>query len=208
MGKSSIFIRFRGCNLRCKWCDTKYSSFPEHYNGKNFTLEDAITFIKKNKQISNIIFTGGEPLLFQEQIFEIMMNFKNKSFEIETNGTIEIKEKILNFNPLLNISPKPAHSQLKEHMKRIKKIEYRLLEQVKLLNYKNYIVKFVIKDRQDLIFAESLIKKYKMDKNNVYLQPNCQSKEECIKRGKEIIKICLKKGYNYSSRLQFLIGIK
>ena len=24
-GELATFIRFQGCNLRCKWCDTKYS---------------------------------------------------------------------------------------------------------------------------------------------------------------------------------------
>ena len=24
-GELSTFIRFKGCNLRCRWCDTKYS---------------------------------------------------------------------------------------------------------------------------------------------------------------------------------------
>jgi 7-carboxy-7-deazaguanine synthase len=207
-GKPSIFIRFQGCNLRCKWCDTKYSSYPEYFSKKTLNLDQVFNFIKKNKQINNIIFTGGEPLLFQKEILTIMKKFKEKNFEIETNGTIEVKKEILEFKPLFNISPKPIYSQIGEFQKKLGKLDYKLLNQLLNLNYQNFIVKFVISSKRDLDFVEKIKRDFLLNNEKIYLQANCQSKEDCTKRSKEIIKICLKKGYNFSPRLQFLLGFK
>ena len=61
IGKRSIFIRTAGCNLSCKFCDTKYS-----YKGKNFTREEIINIVKdisKRYNTNQIVWTGGEPTL-------------------------------------------------------------------------------------------------------------------------------------------------
>ncbi|HPP66359.1 MAG TPA: 7-carboxy-7-deazaguanine synthase QueE [bacterium] len=85
-GIPAIFIRFYGCNLQCRFCDT-----PIAFIKKRSMDEESI--LKKVKTISagrikNIIITGGEPYL--QNFTALVRNLKQNGFSIavETNGTI------------------------------------------------------------------------------------------------------------------------
>ena len=61
-GTHALFIRLSGCNLKCSFCDTKYS----WTEGTQTIQEDIIKKIKEYRDKFNnnyIIWTGGEPLL-------------------------------------------------------------------------------------------------------------------------------------------------
>jgi len=83
MGCPTLFIRTTGCNLRCPWCDTKYA----YEGGEERTVDSLIEEIEKSK-LRFVTFTGGEPLLWGEQIKEIVDRVKDKVITVETNGTI------------------------------------------------------------------------------------------------------------------------
>lgn len=107
VGKRQIFIRFAGCNLNCRYCDTKYS-FTKPYSAKfentplsqNFYEErNPIPAFKLNEYIDlcytldstihSISLTGGEPLLQVEFLeFFLRMYKKDRIFHLETNGTL------------------------------------------------------------------------------------------------------------------------
>ena len=81
-GALSFFIRFQHCNLTCSWCDTKYT-----WN-KNEALKPQLPETIKNliqqSDAPNIIFTGGEPTLYQLDALVVT----GKKNHVETNGTI------------------------------------------------------------------------------------------------------------------------
>ncbi len=90
VGFKQLFIRFCGCNLECKYCDT-------NYNIKNSTKYSPNSLIKKIYQeydlsnIHSISLTGGEPLLYSEFIKEFSKIFKEKTnikIYLETNATL------------------------------------------------------------------------------------------------------------------------
>src|SRR5215471_11975983 len=59
-GAPSVFIRLSGCNLRCSWCDTPYTSWrPE---GEDRTLEDVFAAVRK-RRAAHVVVTGGEPMI-------------------------------------------------------------------------------------------------------------------------------------------------
>lgn len=85
-GKLTTFIRFAGCNLACKWCDSKYAL--------GITKETKlmpVSQIMEQVHHSNITLTGGEPL-FRDGIVAFIGYLLNKGYNVnlETNGSIDI----------------------------------------------------------------------------------------------------------------------
>jgi 7-carboxy-7-deazaguanine synthase len=83
-GRSAIFIRLTGCNLKCEFCDTEFSE-------KNImSVDQIIAEVKKLAQtkIKLVVITGGEPL--RQPIENLVSRLENNQFtvQIETNGTI------------------------------------------------------------------------------------------------------------------------
>ncbi|MCK4695304.1 MAG: 7-carboxy-7-deazaguanine synthase QueE, partial [Candidatus Cloacimonetes bacterium] len=66
-GLPCIFIRLAGCNLRCKYCDTKYSYKTRFQNTPNQIIESIRSFLP----VKLVEITGGEPLL-QDEIYELI----------------------------------------------------------------------------------------------------------------------------------------
>jgi len=90
-GQPCTFIRLKGCNLRCSFCDTQYSQESEPTNW--MTIEEVIEQIKYPK----VTITGGEPLLQKDGVFEFCNEIYLRQFfyktnvsqiSVETNGTI------------------------------------------------------------------------------------------------------------------------
>lgn len=85
IGEEQIFVRFFGCNLECKYCDTKLDSFKE-YEPQELLNE---INLHRNGQHS-IAFTGGEPLLQKDFLKEALKLTSGEGFTnyLETNGTL------------------------------------------------------------------------------------------------------------------------
>lgn len=147
IGIPSIFIRFPKCNLKCSWCDTKYSWNEE---GK-YKWTDAIKFIKQS-MINHIVFTGGEPLLArsQEEISDIIRNtmVSESKITIETNGTIMPDRRLqllMKNRGLWSVSPKLQF--METHLKYCMiSTEYSLDTLHEFDSMKNLQWKFVISD--------------------------------------------------------------
>jgi len=86
-GFPCLFIRLTGCNLRCSWCDSKYS----YYEGRDYEADEIIKIV--NSSFRDIVeFTGGEPLLQEEDLIKVIKGInKNKTILLETNGSISLK---------------------------------------------------------------------------------------------------------------------
>lgn len=97
VGRRAIFIRTAGCNLACKFCDSKYAK-----NGIEIPVESVIDRISSSS-VDYVIFTGGEPSLQMEDIKTIISSVPSKYFAIETNGTIEFDTSV--FDHVI-VSPK------------------------------------------------------------------------------------------------------
>ena len=84
-GHPTTFIRTTGCNLRCGYCDTKYS----YYEGARRTLDDVLAETRANGA-RYVCVTGGEPLL-QKSSFELMRRLCDEGFRVsvETSGSID-----------------------------------------------------------------------------------------------------------------------
>src|SRR5258708_25525769 len=59
-GVPSVFVRTSGCNLRCVWCDTPYTSWsPE---GTEMSLEEILAAVRQYPGRHAVV-TGGEPMI-------------------------------------------------------------------------------------------------------------------------------------------------
>jgi len=84
-GEEQIFVRFFGCNLKCKFCDTPLDRFTEYEPQE--LLEELKLYHNHNRTIS---FTGGEPLLqnyFLRDVLELTRKEGYKNY-LETNGIL------------------------------------------------------------------------------------------------------------------------
>lgn len=90
IGQPTIFIRLQGCNLRCPWCDTKYS-WPGD-KGKMMTVFDIMKECEEVGFTGFVCITGGEPLLQREGVRELTdaLCTEGQIISVETNGGVAI----------------------------------------------------------------------------------------------------------------------
>ncbi|KGM97831.1 radical SAM protein [Clostridium novyi A str. 4552] len=163
-GQLSVFIRFAGCNLHCSYCDTKWAN-EKKVPFCIMTEEEIYKYIQSTK-IKNVTLTGGEPLL-QEGILtllKLLCSDKNLSIEIETNGSIPLKDfiTIKNNSPNFTMDYKLPCSNMENHM---------ITDNFNYLTKKD-VIKFVVANKNDLQKLKSIMYKYNLiDKTNIYISP-------------------------------------
>ena len=110
IGKRQIFIRFAGCNLDCKYCDTNKSKTTS--SGKQTSLEELHMQVNDlmTPDFHAISFTGGEPLL-QADFIKKFHEMKDYPMLLETNGTLPNQvKKIANYTDYASVDIKlPEH---------------------------------------------------------------------------------------------------
>lgn len=84
-GTPAVFIRFAGCNLRCSFCDTDFTSFTE-------MSEDEILEEVNKYPATHIVITGGEPTLQITPSLTSKLHNAGKYIQMETNGTNTLPE--------------------------------------------------------------------------------------------------------------------
>jgi len=84
-GQEQLFVRFFGCNLKCKFCDTHLERFREYEPQE--LLQELNLY---NHGHSTVAFTGGEPLLQKYFLKAILKLTKEEGYRnyLETNGTL------------------------------------------------------------------------------------------------------------------------
>lgn len=106
MGVPTTFVRFFACNLRCSWCDTRYS-WSVREGGTWRTLSpQAVADEIESLGARHVVLTGGEPTL-QKDLPELAALLKSHGYHltIETNATI-VPEPLLPLIDLWSLSPK------------------------------------------------------------------------------------------------------
>jgi 7-carboxy-7-deazaguanine synthase len=103
-GVESVFVRASGCNLRCSFCDTPYSSWaPE---GDDLSVDEILRQVDRY-DCRHVVITGGEPMLFAELIpLTEQLHNAGRHITIETAGTLNLPVAC----DLMSISPKLANS--------------------------------------------------------------------------------------------------
>jgi 7-carboxy-7-deazaguanine synthase len=201
LGIPSVFIRTSGCNLRCVWCDTPYTSWrPE---GKEWSLDRILTSTRKYPTRYAVI-TGGEPLLAPdlEQLTEALKR-ERYHITIETAATL--------FKPvrcdLMSISPKLANSTpwKRENGKFAAMHEQRRLNLPvirRLMKDCNYQLKFVVDKKPDFAEIEQILGQLQnADRSRVVIMAQGTTRAVLREKARWIVEMCKVHGFAYTPRL-------
>lgn len=196
MGVPSLFIRTSGCNLRCAWCDTPYTSWePE---GEEMSVE-AIVTAARERPARYAVVTGGEPMIAPDVVaLTEALRQCGYHITIETAGTV--------YAPvvcdLMSVSPKLANStpegRWAEAHDRLR-IQPGLLR--KLISRYEYQLKFVVRQPEDLDEVRALTASLKAFPDRVVLMPEGTDKAVLHERSLWLAEICKQEGFRFSPRL-------
>lgn len=171
VGKTTVFLRFGGCNLRCPgWpCDTEHAINPSfRTEWRKLEVDDVFKETVKVAEIAGaklITLTGGEPFLQKHSELEILVSMlRENGYQVEcfSNGTIEYPDWAMKNIHFIMDWKLPGSGE--DHMN-----ETRLKNLVKLSNTTDHVplypqsVKFVCKNEHDFTLALTLWSVYLKD---------------------------------------------
>ena len=206
-GKAVMFIRLSGCNLHCIWCDTPYTwnwkgtpflhakKFEKELETHEMFIAEIIDKLQELSDIKAVVISGGEPLLQQKELTQLISFLKSKGYwvEVETNGTMAPEPEFLRVIDQINCSPKLANSD-NEYKLRRRPIALKALSECGKANFK-----FVVTCDEDIEEILHLVTTY--DMSEVWLMPEGMTKEQLAKHEEMTKVLCEKHGFNYSPRI-------
>jgi 7-carboxy-7-deazaguanine synthase len=198
VGMPSFFIRTSGCNLRCRWCDTPYTSWLPEGDRRPVAglVGEAVSC-----GLQHVVVTGGEPLL-QREIGLLTQELRKAGLHVtvETAGTLEPDFEC----DLLSVSPKTAssdpqgnwrhrHRRLRRHLAPLRRL---------LQRFPAHQVKLVIQDADDLQEGLMILDQVgPIARRRVLLMAEGRSAEEVAARAGLVAGLCLEHGFRYTPRL-------
>ncbi|GAC1428757.1 MAG: 7-carboxy-7-deazaguanine synthase QueE [Ktedonobacteraceae bacterium] len=154
MGVPTTFVRFFACNLRCSWCDTKYSwSVREGGTWESISAQEVAERVH-TLGARHVVLTGGEPTL-QKELAQLAQRLKDQGHHltVETNATIFPTTAV----PLIDLwSLSPKLSSAGENYLRFP-IMQRFLEE---LRPEQQQWKFVVRDDADVQHLRTLLSRF------------------------------------------------
>ncbi len=197
LGAPCVFLRLALCNLRCSWCDTKYTWDWSQYRYADEVKERPIAEVLRDvrrylaeqalgapaeqegerrtsspAQSPRLVITGGEPLIQSKALVELLQQLPSDVVvEVETNGTFApLPELALRVNQW-NVSPKLSHGGDPENRRLV---DDALLA---LRDTRRAWLKLVVEAESDWSEIESLLKRTAWPRERVLLMPQASDRE-------------------------------
>lgn len=203
-GIPSVFVRTSGCNLRCRWCDTKYSSWtPE---GENVDIEELVERVC-SYPARHVVITGGEPMIAKDiKEFVDLLKQSGKHITIETAGTIApngIQCDLASISPKLSDSTPEKGEISEEWIKRhdSTRIDHDILNE--WIDSYEFQLKFVVSRREEINEVKCIIDKIESDilPEKVLLMPEGTDSETIHSRYDMLVDLCKENGFRMCNRL-------
>lgn len=158
-GIRTLFIRLRGCNLRCSYCDTCYAQEitqdPQYIVNIQKLIKDVLS--DNPGKIPNVILTGGEPLLqlnsSELSTLDLLVYNLGATLQIETNGSIHLPINSANLKDTSYVMDYKLPSSGVENSMQLSNFNM-------LSTYDE--IKFIIKDAVDFSKMLDIINTYKL----------------------------------------------
>lgn len=197
-GTPSLFVRTSGCNLRCSFCDTPYTSWkPE---GTEYDWEELATLAAATS-IQHVVLTGGEPMLPTDiEPLSRAMAAVGKVITVETAGTV-FREMHCD---LMCISPKMSNSTPDDPAWRSRHNETRANPQVigQLRAAYDCHFKFVVDTPEDIAeVVEYVARLDDIVPERIWLMPQAITREELRAKVGWVEELASEHGFQFSNRL-------
>ncbi len=146
MGKPTVFVRLATCNLRCRYCDTRYA----FWEGRVWSTDDVMAEVRKHPT-KVVCLTGGEPL-GQRAIHPLMHQLLDEGYvvSLETGGGLAVNEVPAGVIKILDLKcPDSGES------------EAMVWENLKYLRSTDQL-KFVVSSHEDFMWAEQICESHQL----------------------------------------------
>jgi 7-carboxy-7-deazaguanine synthase len=201
-GTPSVFVRASGCNLRCWFCDTPYTSWrPE---GRDMSTDEIVAQVEEWDS-RHVVVTGGEPMLFAELIplCERLRRI-GRHITVETAGTLYLPVAcdLMSISPKFASSAPPAKAESRWH-RRHERERHRPEVIRRLITEYEYQVKFVVDTPADLDEVNRYMEEFpKLSRDRVLLMPQGADQEQLTARSEWLRPYCENEGLIFCPRKQ------
>ncbi|HXY35981.1 MAG TPA: 7-carboxy-7-deazaguanine synthase QueE [Planctomycetaceae bacterium] len=197
-GTPSVFVRTTGCNLRCWFCDTPYTSWqPEGAHEPWPALAERILAC----DCQHVVITGGEPLL-QPDIVPLTerLTRAGRLVTIETAGTVHRPAQAA----LMSISPKRPNSTPRHPVwsKRHETLRDRTDVVARMTREYRYQLKYVIDSPADVADVDGHVARIGgVTPDRVFLMPQGIDVSALREKTRWLNDEAARRGYRVSPRL-------
>jgi len=204
-GTPSTFVRTSGCNLRCTWCDTPFTSWePTGAEQTVASIEAEVLSLARQ----HVVVTGGEPLLCDD-VVELCRRLRSCGLHvtIETAGTVFLAAPadLMSISPKLSSSAPPSDTPGNW---RARHEEARRRDDVLLALMASgpYQLKFVIDSEADIAEALDWIESLErheaesVDRDRVLFMPQGRTSDELARTTAWLAGECLRLGVRLAPR--------
>lgn len=202
-GKPCRFVRLAVCNLRCHWCDTKYTWDFEKHSYDDEVHEVGVAALAEELTSApqrHVVITGGEPLLQQRALAKTLERVAAEIFlEVETNGTRVPLPALLERIDQWNVSPKLASAGDPEALR----IKPEAL--LALRDTGRAFLKLVVRTDQDKQEAEALRQRFGFARDRTLLMPEASTPDELQQRSPAVASWSQELGVRFSPRLHLAL---
>jgi len=204
IGVPTVFLRLALCNLKCDWCDTKYTWDWDHYEYEKEVRDMSPSAVEEEITrfgCSHLVITGGEPLMQAQQMVPLARSLKKLDYfiEVETNGTLVPPQEFSSLVDQWNVSPKLANSANSAKRREVPRA----------LNYfaglPNAYFKYVVENPDDIQEIVSLNTTYGIASASTLLMPQAVDSFELLQKSRWLVDLCQETGFRFSTRLQVLL---
>lgn len=195
-GVPSVFVRSSGCNLRCSWCDTPYTSWkPE---GSEMAVAEILDRVR-GFGAKHAVITGGEPMIARG-VGELSQGLREAGMHIsiETAGTVYTPVEC----DLMSISPKLKNSTPEgEWAAQHDKLRIRIDVLRQLMDVCDYQLKFVVSRLEDIGEIRDIVSRTRAATSQVILMPEGTDPVRLREKAVWIAELCKTEGVRYGPRL-------
>ena len=202
-GTPSVFVRLQGCLVHCPYCDTKHTWKLGEPNGEPLsfaarkadaprhatcTADELVDFVPSTyPTVPHVVFTGGEPFLFDLTAVSARLIDAGRTVAVETSGTEPAR---IDARAWVTVSPKigmpGGRAVLPEVLARADEI------------------KMAVESRRDIDTLKREVLPHVSDKVLVYVQP--------VSMGKAATALCtdaaMREGWRVSFQMYKYLAIR